>query len=148
MASWRSVTKSQYRVYLKKWFSFCSETGCDIISPGIPQALDFLSSLRQSGLNYSSINTARCALSSILQLSDSGVTFGQLPIVKRFMKGVFEICPALPRYKSTWNVGDVLNYFRLQQHASLLTLKRIDIKSDLSFSIIKWSKVPNNTPAN
>ncbi len=65
-----------------------------------------------SGLSYSSINSARCALSTILQLSDSEVTFGQLPIVKRFMKGVFELRPALPRYQTTWDVKKVLDFFR------------------------------------
>jgi hypothetical protein len=34
-----------------------------------------------------------------LQFDDTTIPFGQFPIVKRFMKGVFEKWPALPRLK-------------------------------------------------
>ena len=45
-------------------------------------------------------------LSFILQFnSNSSISFGQLPVVKRFMKGIFEPRPALPRYKSIWDVS-------------------------------------------
>jgi len=47
-------------------------------------------------------------LSSILQLNANiSVPFGQLPIAMRFVKGIFELRPALPRYKSIWDVSIV-----------------------------------------
>ena len=53
-------------------------------------AVDFLSMLYEKGFSYSTVNTARSMLSSILQLNvNSSLPFGQLPIVKRFMKGIF-----------------------------------------------------------
>ena len=42
--------------------------------------------LHSQGLSYSSINTARSALSSILKL-DNCDNFGTHPLVTRFMKG-------------------------------------------------------------
>ena len=113
---------------------------CDIISPPLPRALDFLSFLFDSGLSYSSINSARCALSTILQLSDSEVTFGQLPIVKRFMKGVFELRPALPRYQTTWDVKKVLDFFRKQPMPSALILKDLTVKVTFLLALLSGQR--------
>ena len=66
--------------------------------------MSFLSQLFHSGLSYSYNKTARSVLLYLLQL-DGHIPFGQLPIVKRFMKGIFEKRPALPRYSSTWDVN-------------------------------------------
>ena len=46
--------------------------------------------LHSQGLSYSSINTARSALSSILKL-DNCDNFGTHPLVTRFMKGIYEL---------------------------------------------------------
>ena len=64
----------------------------------LPLTLDFLSTMYEKVLSsYSTINTARSMLSSIVQLNiNSSIPFGQLPIVRRFMKGLFELRPALP----------------------------------------------------
>jgi hypothetical protein len=72
---------------------------------------------------YSSINTARSVLSSILSWESNPTPFGQLPIVKRFMKCVYESRPSLPRYCFTWNVNTVFSYLRRQQAPSLLSMK-------------------------
>lgn len=39
---------------------------------------------------YIYINTARSVLSSVLQIDDITIPFGQFPVVKQFMKEVFE----------------------------------------------------------
>ena len=91
-------------------------------------ALDFLATLFHSGLSYSSINTARSALSSILQVNNNSLPFGQLPIVQRFMKGIYELRPSFPKYTSVWDLKTVLNYFRSQPSASDLTLKHLSLK--------------------
>ena len=100
VSSWREGTKSQYQSYAKKWFEFCKTNKCHIISPPLPLAMQFLSDLFHSGLSYSSINTARSVLSSLLYLENSSIPFGQLPIVKRFMKGIFG-----PDYMRVFNPG-------------------------------------------
>ena len=61
------------------------------------------------GRGYSSLNIARSALSTIL-FSLSGSTIGNTPLIKRFMKGVFELRPSLPRYTYIWDVSIVLEF--------------------------------------
>ena len=98
MASWREGTKVQYDTYIRKWVDYCKQAKCDLVSPPVSVAFDFLTSLFDTGLSYSSINTARSALSSVLVIENSKMPFGQLPLVRRFMKGIFELRPSLPRY--------------------------------------------------
>ena len=69
------------------------------MAASIDNDIDFLATLLVSGLGYSAINTARSALSSVLILSVN-TTFGSHPLVKRFLKGVFELKLSLPRYSS------------------------------------------------
>ena len=71
--------------------------------------VEFLSSLYYSGLSCSAINTARCALSTIL-INDTGITIGNSPLAKRIMKGIFELRPTSPRYDFIWDVNIVLKY--------------------------------------
>ena len=91
--------------------------------------MSFLSELFSRCLSYSSINTARSALSSILSWDNNPTPFGQLPIAKCFMKGIYELRPALPRYCSTWSIKTVFDHLRAQKPPSLLHLK------DLSHSV-------------
>ena len=125
MASWREGTKSQYQIYIKKWAQFCSTTACDFFNPPIPKVMDFLSDLFYSGLSYSAINSARSALSALCQPSVDTIPLGQHPLVKRFMKGIFELRPSFPRYKSIWDVNIVFNYLRKQPPIKGLALKQL-----------------------
>ena len=79
----------------------------DPVSATVPQALDFLVELFESGIGYSGINTARSALSSVLKPVD-GMTFGAQESVKRFLKGVYEARPSNPRYTETWDAFTIL----------------------------------------
>ena len=92
-------------------------------------AVEFLTELYDLGLGYSSINTARCALSAILECpSSSNSTFGQSVDVKRFMKGIFQSRPALPRYNKTWDVQTLLQYLLSMKDTKDLTLKELTLK--------------------
>lgn len=82
-------------------------------------------------------------LSFILQLnSNLSIPFGQLPDVKRFMKGIFELRPALPRYKSNWDVSLVFTHFRGQPLAVQLSLKNLTVK--LTFFKSHWWTAKSN----
>lgn len=109
IASWRKSTAAQYEGYIKKWCTFCRERKVNSLCFDENLVLEFLTFLFNKGLGYSSINTARSALSAILW-SDCGKTVGNFPTVKRFLKGVFELKPSLPRYQHTWDVNIVLDY--------------------------------------
>ena len=97
------------------------------ISPSISEAVNFLAHLYKSGLGYSAICVTRSALSSYLNIADV-VDFGQRKIVRRFMKGVFELKPVLPRYSHTWDVDTVLNLLECYAPNDKLTLKELSHK--------------------
>ena len=125
LSSWRPGTLSQYQGVYKKWSEFCSKNKCDVICPQLPLALSFLSDLFNDKMSYSYINTARSALSSLVIVKDTDVPFGQLPVVKRFMKGIFEKRPALPKYKAIWNVNVVFKFIREQKPVGEIPLKEL-----------------------
>lgn len=109
--SWRSSTTKQYQGYINKWLLFCHERKSDPFRPPVNVALDFLCKLfRVDGLHYSAMNTARSALSTFVIID--GLPLGQHFLVKRFLKGVFNLRPALPRYNVTWDVNIVLDYLK------------------------------------
>ena len=109
-ASWRKGTKLNYERHLKKWILFCNNHSVDFVNPPITIALNFLQMLFDEGKSYSDINTACSALSVIVQ--NEGSTFGNLPIVTRFMKGIFELRPSFPKYTFIWDIQKVFDYFR------------------------------------
>ena len=97
--------------------------------------LEFLTEMFQSGLGYSSINTAKSALSSFYQIIDNR-DLGNDPLVKRFMKGIFINKPSLPRYNKIWQVQNVLTFISRMPHNSDLTLLQISEKLALQFMLL------------
>ena len=89
--------------------------------------VEFLSYLYEHNHGYSSINTARSAL-SVLFCDENGFSIGKDPLVKRFVKGVFESKPPLPRYVSTWNVNIVISYLKLSYPLSQFSLDHVTCK--------------------
>ena len=79
--------------------------------PSESKVLDFLTGLFHAGEGYSAINTARCALSSFIS-NDRQTTIGNFSSVKRFLKGVFELRPSMPRYEHIWDVDIVIDFLR------------------------------------
>ena len=90
MSSWRTGTKKQYTTYIGKWTDFCREREINEYTPTLNQALSFLMTLYNQGLSYSTINTARSVMSTIISIPDCE-TFGTHHLVTRFMKGIFDI---------------------------------------------------------
>ena len=66
MASCRASTSKQYQLYLSRWEVFCKSRNINKFTASTENGIDFLASLYEKGLGYSAINTARCALSSVL----------------------------------------------------------------------------------
>ena len=80
-----------------------------------------------TGVGCSSINTARSALSVLIE-PINGFTLGKRPIIQRYMKGIFDIPPSLPKYTTTWNPNFVLNYINSFPVNDDLTLKQLSHK--------------------
>ncbi len=57
-----------------------------------------------------------------------GVKFGEHPLVCRYLKGVFELRPTLPRYTEIWNVDTVLRYLTTLKPASEMTMKELSLR--------------------
>ena len=126
LASWRPGTRKQYDSYLHRWAKFCYDHEINVYQPSVEQVVEFLTQLFQTGLGYSAINTARSALSSIVTLAH--VPLGEHPMIKRFLKGVFELRPSLPKYSSIWDVNTLLLYLKKLAPLEKLSLKEISLK--------------------
>lgn len=83
--------------------------------------------LYNQGLSYSTINTARSALSSIITV-DSGKHFGSHPLVLRFFKGIYELRKPQPKYNCIWDVSKVLTYLRTLHPHDAISLKSLTLK--------------------
>ena len=127
MDSWRKSTKKLYTTYLNKWATFCVQKGIDLCNPTLPQACRFLRMLSDSGSSYAAVNSARCAMSTILPKID-GHTFGEHDIVCRLLKGVYERNPPKPRYAEFWDVNKVFMLFKSWDSNTKLTLKLLSMK--------------------
>ena len=109
--SWRDGTQKQYRTYWKKWQTFACQQSVNPFCPPVNEVLDFLTALYDQWLGYSGINTARCALSSLIVM-EGHMTIGKHPLVQRLVKGVFHARPSLPRYQNTWDTNKVLQHLK------------------------------------
>ena len=137
--SWRSGTRKQYATYLQKWKRYCSSRGVDPICPSVEDGINFLAELYDSGIGYSAINTARSAVSSIVTLPNNS-SFGSHPMVCRFLKGVFELKPSLPKYKNIWDVNIVLTYLSSLHPPQDLTLKDLTYKTAMLLALLSGQR--------
>ena len=91
--------------------------------------LKFLTELHDSGLGYSALNTAKSAVSSFLNIANpNSAQLGSNGLIKRFMKGIFEIKPSLPRYNCTWDTEKVLQFLKSLSPLSNLSLLQLSRK--------------------
>lgn len=118
---------------------FCRSRGIDPFSASLEDGLEFLHHQYQNGLSYSGINTARSALSAVIFLPD-GSSFGNHPLVSRFLKGVFESRPSLPRYKHIWDVSLVLDYLKTLPPLEESNLKDITHKTVMLVALLSGQR--------
>jgi len=124
----RPSSRKQYQCYLEKWREFCSKRNYDYINTTIAIGLEFLQFIFKSKdmLSYSTVNTARSALSSFVNV-ESG-NFGTHRDVKLFMRGVFNLNPPAPKYAEMWDPEKVLTFLRTWTPAKSLTLRQLTLK--------------------
>ena len=91
--------------------------------------------LRSICLTYTTINTARSAISAIT-LSTDRTPIGSHPPVSRFMKGIYKHTPPIPRYQSTWDVQPVLSYLPGLSPAEKLGLKSLTLKVAMLVALV------------
>lgn len=112
--------------------SFCQQRSADPVHPHVTDVLLFLLELFNkgksdgTGLGYSSLGTARSALSTIATVNL--VPAGQHPLVKRFMKAVYNLRPVFPKTTVTWDVDVVLRYLKTLFPIRKLPLRKLSQK--------------------
>lgn len=140
MASWRSSTKKQYQSFIKRWIQYCNKRKISFLQPDLDDALQFLTDLFETGLSYSSLNTARGALSSLgIKIEDYAI--GKHPLVIRFLRGVYNLRPTLPRYTHTWDVEKVLSVLRKLSPVKHLSLKDLTLKLCMLIALTNAARI-------
>ncbi len=133
--SWRTGTQRQYDVYITRWVTFCNNRTINMFDPDVDLVLQFLLECFNTGLAYSTLNTIRSALSTLILMD--GVPVGQHPLVSRFMRAVFNKRPTKPKITAIWDVNKVLDYLAKIGPAktipiALLTKKLVALMAVLS----------------
>ena len=105
---------------------FCGKQQTDVINLSENNILNYLTMLHQRNLGFSSVNTTKSTLSSLCSLLHKR-DIGKKPLIRHFMKGIFNLKPALPRYVNTWNVQVVTDYLE-SLITSELNLKSLSVK--------------------
>ena len=96
------------------------------------QSLKFLTDLFKTGYSFNQISTARSVLSALIDT----LSWGNTPIVKRFMKGLFESRPIFPKYNCIWDVGIVFNFVRNLPSTQKLSLKVLTKKMAFLLTLV------------
>lgn len=135
MASWRNNTKDKYDTYIKQWLTFCNANNISSHQATANDGLKFLTQVFKQGRSYSSINGARSALSAILTKGHE-IPFGKLPLVSKFMRGVANLRPTIPKYTCIWDVKVLLDKFRKMSNNCDLTLKELSQKLTTLLTLI------------
>lgn len=126
--AWRKGTTKTYSVYISRWLKYAgSKKNVSITSPTLQDVTDFLAELAQGGLLYSGMNTARSALSSVLDEID-GVPVGKHRLVCDLVKGVYNAAPPEPRYTQFWDVNPVFKLLLAWGNNEKMDLQRLTFK--------------------
>lgn len=127
--SWRPKTRAQYEVYLRQWRTYCLIHNIDHDSPPLRKIHNFLFARFKSGVTFSAVNSARCALSAFyLDKSESKGTVGAHCMTSKVMTGIRNRRPPTTRYHSTWDVDVVLALLRTWTPVRKMTLKTLSYK--------------------
>ncbi len=141
-ASLRPSTQKQYNVYIQQWMTFCDARNIDYVHTTVNSVIAYLTYLfHERQLSYSAINTARSALSSFVILQGGSNTVGSHPFIIRFMRGVYNLRPTLPRYTEIWDVRVVLNLLRKMSPAYSLGLKELTLKLAMLIALVSGQRV-------
>ena len=124
----------QYRPYIGLWMDFAAAR-CDPLSPPAAQVVEFLCSLHNKGYSYGQVCMARSAVSSVTS-AGSDFSMGKNPLVKRYMKGLFELEPHFPKYRYVWDVSILLRYMRMLDDPENLPLKTLGKKLAIMISLL------------
>ena len=104
----------------------------------VSSILDFLHDLYTKGYGYSSLNTARSAISALYSTdkTDIGQNIGKHPLICRFLKGVFNEIPPTPKCQEVLAVEQVFAYLEQLIPVRALKLKELTLKLVMLIAIV------------
>ena len=123
----RPSTWKQYGPHVSRWDEFCIEHDLDNVHTNVKTVLIFLQSLKDSGFSYSSINSAKAALTSSVVLPE-GKQLGTDNDIHHFMRGLYNENPPKPRYSKIWDADNVIKWMAAREslqasHTDILVKK-------------------------
>lgn len=139
VCAWRPETEKTYNVFLKRWSLFCEKHKLDKFSCDWYFAWDFLVELFHQGYAYSSINTARSALSNIL--CSENTKFGENEVTVKILKAVYNLRPPLSKYIAFWDISIVLMYLKEFPPVEKCTFKELSLKFLTLFMLVSSQRV-------
>lgn len=98
--------------------------------------IEFLKTLLNDGTSYSVVNTARSALSLVLEIHPN-----HEHILKRFCRGIYNLRPATPKYSFTWDPNLVLSYISKFYPLASVNLRQITLKLVTLLALISAHRV-------
>ena len=122
--SWRDTTTSQYELVLRQWKNYCRQKGVDRLFTDVKNVLDFFHGMYKRGCRLSGICAARSALSSAVTIPGYE-RMSNHPLISRYVKGIYNKHPPLPKYVNTWDMNKLLTYYDNMGSNSELTFKQL-----------------------
>ena len=133
-------TKSGYKYAYAKFSSFCSQNGYCPKSCSPEIIVQYLKQLFDDGCSYSTVNTARSAISKYHD-GFNGNTAGSHKLISIALKAVFRMQPPLPKYRHTFDVSLVFNYLKSMPQNEQLSLKMLSMKTLFLLIVSSLSRV-------
>ena len=128
LASWSQSTKKRYQGPWQAWSNWCSSRGLCPFSAPVTDVLTFLTEIvTNQSLAYRTLAVYKSAISQG-HLPVGQTKLGDLPVVSRFMKGIFRMKPPTPRLSSTWDVKRLLDFLTTLDPPVGLTHKMLSLK--------------------
>ena len=122
-ASLRLSTHCKCNSYVKQWTSYSKNIGCIEVS----HVLDFLSGMFDKGHAYSTINSTKCAIATIVHIPSYNSLNKHL-LINKYMTGVFNLRPPKPKLSFVWDINILFWYFEQQGDNNLLSDKLLTQK--------------------
>lgn len=135
LASLSINTYKQYDGCIKSWINYCKDNHFNYIEPSVPSIINFLTTIFENGASYGTVNSYKSALSLLIGPTVNDET------IKRFMKGVFRLRPATPKYDLTWDPNHVLNYLAQQWPNDNLKLENLSKKTATLLALVTAHRV-------
>ena len=105
-------------------------------SPDVTAVLAFLYSMYRNGCLYSGLCAARSALSSSITIKGY-LKLSNHPLISRYLKGIYNRNPPLPKYVDIWDLTLLLKYYEQKENNDCLEFKELVKKTVMLFIILE-----------